>query len=82
MVLDHVADGSRLIIIAGSTFHTKRFARGNLHVINVTGIPELLEDRIRKAHNHDVLRGLFAEVVIDPKVSFSENASLTISLSR
>ena len=67
MVLDHVADGARLIVIAGSTFDTKRFARGDLHVVDVTRIPQLLEDRIRKAHHHDVLRGLLAEVVIDPK---------------
>ena len=67
MVLDHVADGARLIIIAGSTFHTQRFASGNLHVVDIARVPQLLEDRVRKAHNHNVLRGLFAEVVIDPK---------------
>ncbi len=42
-----------------------RFCGGNLDVVNVVAVPERLDDVVGKAEDHDVLHGLFAEVVVD-----------------
>src|SRR5262245_26880359 len=36
-------------------------------MIDVAGIPERLENRVRESQHQNVLRGLFAEEMVDPK---------------
>ena len=53
-------------VIAAARLHAERFGGGDLDMIDVAAIPERLEDRVRETQHHDVLRGLFAEEMIDP----------------
>ena len=53
-------------VISGARFHPERFRRGDLDMIDVAAIPDRLENRVREPQNQNVLRGLFAEKMIDP----------------
>ena len=66
MVLHHVAQTRRTCRNSRPRPSTPSVsAHGDLHVIDVTVIPERLENRVGEAQHHDVLRGLLAEVVVD-----------------
>jgi len=41
------------------------FEHRNLHMVDVVAVPERLEDGIGEAKDHDVLHGLFAQVVVE-----------------
>src|SRR5258708_38467874 len=41
------------------------FGGGDLDVVDVVAIPEGIDDVVRKAEDHDVLDGFFAEVMVD-----------------
>jgi hypothetical protein len=70
MVLHHVAERAGVIIVRPAAFDAERLAGGDLHVIDVTMIPERLEDAIGEAQDHDVLRGFLAEEVINAEGVF------------
>ncbi len=65
MVRDHVAQRAGLVVVAAAQFDAKRFGDGDLHVIDVAAIPHRLEDAVAEPEDHDVLHGLFAEVMVD-----------------
>ncbi len=65
VVLDHVAGGAALVVVAGPVVGADGFADGDLHVIDVFVIPDRLEDRVGEAHHHEVLDGFLAEVMVD-----------------
>ena len=67
MVLHDVAHRARAVVVAGAFFDPDRFGGGDLNVIDVLTCPDRLEDAVREAEDEDVLDGLLAEVVIDPK---------------
>src|SRR6202042_1287839 len=45
--------------------YAKRLGHGDLHMIDVTGVPQWLEQRIAEAQSQQVLHRLLAKVVID-----------------
>src|SRR6266571_1044876 len=65
MTLHHVAQCPGLFIIAGPRFHPERFRRRDLEMIDVARVPERLENRVRESQHQNVLRGLFAEKMVD-----------------
>ena len=65
MVLDHVTERAGFVVVARAAFHAERLAGGDLDMVDVAGIPHRLENRVGEAHDHDVLRGLLPEVVVD-----------------
>src|SRR5882724_10920955 len=65
MIGHHVAKRARSFVKAATVLDADGFGRGDLHVVNVVAIPERLDDVVGKAEDHDVLHGLFAEIVID-----------------
>src|SRR5437879_7643435 len=67
MVLHDVAHRAGAVVVAGAFFDPDRFGSGDLNMIDVLTRPDRLEDAVREAEHEDVLDGLFAEVVIDPK---------------
>jgi len=67
MILYHVAQRPRTLVVARTIFNAELFARGNLDVVNVTLIPEMLEERICEAQDHDILSRFFAQKMIDPE---------------
>src|SRR6266487_2038433 len=65
MVLDHVADGPRLFIVATTPLQTEVLCHRDLYVIDITSVPHRLKDAVRQAEDQDILHGLFAQVVVD-----------------
>src|ERR1043165_1300217 len=66
MVLHHVAERARALIVTSSTFNPEHFGRGNLDMIDVATVPNRFENRVRKPKDQNVLGGFFSEEVIDP----------------
>ena len=54
-----------MIEVAAAAFHADGFGHRDLHVVDVAAVPDRLEDSVGEAERHDVLHGLFAEIVID-----------------
>ena len=67
MVLNHVPNHARAIVVTGSMSNPDRLADRNLHMIQVVPVPQGLENRVRKAECQQILRRFFAQVVIVPK---------------
>ncbi len=66
MVLDHVAQSTRMLVVCTSVLHAHLFGNSNLHMVDVAAVPDRLEKRIGKAKGKNVLNGLLAQVVIYP----------------
>ena len=74
VVLHHVAQCAGGVVIAGAAFDAQGLGNGDLHMIDMGGIPHRLEQGIGKAQGHEVLHRLFAEIMIDAiDVLFEEN---------
>ena len=65
VVRHHVAQGAGFVVISAALFHADSFRHRNLDVIDVTSVPDRLEDSVGKAESQNVLNGFFAQVVID-----------------
>ena len=66
VVLHHVTQRAGGVVVAtASAFHAEVFGAGDLHVVDVAAVPVRLEERVGKAQHHDVLGGLFAQVMVD-----------------
>ena len=65
MILEHVAQDTRLVVIPTSTPNLDFFGYGDLDVIDVIAIPNRLEDRISETQHQDVLDGFFAQIMVD-----------------
>ena len=67
MVLHHITQRSGFFIITTtSTFHPQIFRAGYLDVADVFAVPQRLKNRIGETQHHQVLRGFFSEIMIDP----------------
>ena len=65
MIRHHVAERAGGFVESAAMLDADRFRRGDLHVVHVVAVPKRLDDVVGKAENHDVLHGLFTEIVID-----------------
>ena len=65
MILEHVANDARLLVIAGAVLDADGLGDGDLHVVHVAVVPERLEDAVGEAQHEDVLDRLLPEVVVD-----------------
>ena len=65
VVLHHVARYTGVVVVAAAQFHAELLGDGDLHIVDVAAVPDRLEDAVAKTEDHDVLHGLFAEVVVD-----------------
>jgi hypothetical protein len=65
VILHHVAQGSRVVVIAAPMPDAHVFGHGDGHVVHVTPVPDRLEEGIGKAEGQNVLHRLLAQVVID-----------------
>ena len=52
-------------VITGARSDAERFRRCDLHMIDVVRVPERLENRVGESQDEDVLRGFFAEEMVD-----------------
>ena len=64
---DHVAEGAGLLVEAGATRDGERLGNVDLDVVDVVSVPDRLEEAVREAQGEDVLDGLLAQEVVDPK---------------
>ena len=65
MIGNHVAKCAGGFVKAAAMFDAHGFGGGDLHMVDVIAIPERLDDAVGEAEDHDVLDGLFAQIVID-----------------
>ena len=65
VVLDDVAKGSGGLVEGAAAFDADGLGSGDLDVVDVVAVPDVLEDAVGEAEDEDVLDGLFAEVVVD-----------------
>src|SRR5215469_2946437 len=65
MIWHHVAKRASGFVESAAMLDAHRFRRGDLHVVHVVAVPKRLDDVVGKAEDHDVLHGLFAEIVVD-----------------
>ena len=65
VILHHVAQRAGLVVIATAMPDTHCFGHGDSHIVNVTPVPNRLEERIGEAERQNVLHRLFAQVMVD-----------------
>ena len=65
VVLHHVAQRAGLVVIGHAVFEADGLRDGDLHVVDMGGVPQRLVERVGKAQRHQVLHRLLAEIVVD-----------------
>src|SRR6266853_4949936 len=65
MIRNHVAQGPGRLVIAAALLDADRLSSRNLHAIDEVSVPQGLRDAVRETEDHEVLHGLFAQIVID-----------------
>ena len=67
MVLKHVAEHARRVVVARAAAHRHLLGHGDLHVVDVAAVPDRFEDRVGKPQCQNVLHRLLAKIVINAK---------------
>src|SRR5271155_887254 len=76
VVLDHIADGARFLIVTAAPFDAECLGDGDLHVIDMRVVPQRLQQDVREAQRHEVLHRFLAEIVINAEdVSLEEDGT-------
>ena len=65
MVLHHVAERARRVVVAAASLDADGFGHGDLDVVDMAGVPQRLEQGIGEAERQQVLDRLFAQVMVD-----------------
>ncbi len=65
MVLDHVAQGARIVVVRGARAHPLGLGHGYLDVVDVMAVPDLLENTVAKAQDHEVADRFLAQIMVD-----------------
>ena len=75
VVLKHVAEHARVVVVAATTAHRHLLGHGDLHMVDVAAVPDRFENRVGEPQREDVLHRLLTEIVIDAKhLTFVEHA--------
>ncbi len=73
MVLHHIPQSARLLIVSASPLHANAFRCGDLNVVNITTVPKRLKDAVGKTKGENVLDGFLPKVMVDAiRVGFIE----------
>jgi len=67
VVLDHVPQRPRALVVGAPVLDPDLLGHGHLHVIDVAPVPDRLEEGIGESERQDVLHRLLPEVVVDPE---------------
>src|SRR5262245_27835377 len=65
MILDHVTQRARFLIVSPPALDSNRLGGRDLHVIDVAAVPQWLENAVPPAEREDVLHRFLAEIMID-----------------
>ena len=75
VVLHHVAQRARVVVVAAASFDAQRFGDGDLDVVDVFLVPKRLENFVGEPKRQDVLDGFLAEIMVDAEnLTFVEDA--------
>ena len=66
VVLHHIAQRARPVVVATPLFDADGLGHCDLHVVDVATVPDRLENPVAEAERDDVLDRLLAQGVIDP----------------
>ncbi|CAB4824448.1 unannotated protein [freshwater metagenome] len=66
MVLENVSNCSHRVVKGSPIRHTEGLGHGDLNRCDVVAVPNGFKDRVGEPRVHDVLNGVFAQVVVDP----------------
>ncbi len=55
-----------MVEVAAAALHANGFGYGNLYVIDITAVPDRLEDSVGETESHNVLNGFLAQIMVDP----------------
>src|SRR5258707_6318575 len=67
MVLDHVADGARLIVKNASSLDPEILRHGDLYAFHIVTVPKGLQDRVGETEEDHVVDRSFSEIMINPE---------------
>jgi hypothetical protein len=70
VILDHIANGSGLIVEGSAALDPERLRHRDLHALDVAAVPQRLKERINKAEKNHVVDRPLPEIVVDPKNRF------------
>ena len=77
MILYHIPQSSRCLVIFPPVLDSERFQSVYLHVIHVVPVPQGLENTIGKTESQHILRCLFTEKMVNTvNLMFFENRSI------
>jgi len=65
MVLEHVAQDAGLVVVTPAPSDIDCFHDADLHAFDIGPVPDWLEHGVGEAEEEDVLRGLFAQIMVD-----------------
>ena len=84
MILNHIAQRTCMFVISCTILYPERLRRRDLDLIDIVRVPKWRENRVCEAQDKDVLRGFFAEKMVDPiRLFFTEGiVDDAIELSR
>src|SRR5204862_4946845 len=61
----HVTESTGVVIIAATLLNPDGLSHRDLYVVDVTAVPDRLENPVGKSERQNVLNGFFSEVVVD-----------------
>ena len=84
MVLHHIAQRARPVVVAAAALKPNGLGHGDLHVVDHVGGPQTLENRVGEAQRQQVLDRFLAEEMIDAEnlVFGKDRADLLVDLAR
>ena len=66
MVLQHVADDARLVVVAPAGLDAHGLRGGDLNMVDVPGVPEGREHAVGEPECQQILHRFLAEIMVDP----------------
>src|SRR5947199_5164174 len=65
MIRHHVAQRARVFVVTASLFYPNFLRRGDLDAIDITTIPNRLEDAVAETKDQNILDCFFSQIMID-----------------
>src|SRR5436190_1933710 len=65
VILYHVAQRARFLVITSASAHADLFANGDLHMVNGIAIPKPLEDGVGETEHQNVLHRFLAKIMVN-----------------
>ena len=65
MVRHHVAQRARVFVVTAALFYPNFLRRGDLDAIDITTIPNRLEDAVAETKDQNILDCFFSKIMID-----------------